>query len=149
MTNFKMMITADGKHPPQKWADIATDEIIEISAQAPDALMKEAMDFRAKLHDSLTKHVQAMMDHEQECIDDGKHHLHLPYETEKYASKVVDEICNLAKGTNFEPHFDQPHVRAHLEGVCNRTFKSAKLVERHHFHSEKERAEAAGKKNKK
>ena|SRR5258708_32550442 len=116
MTNFKMMITADGKHPPEKWAEIAADEIIEISAQAPTTLMKEAMEFRNKLHASLTKHVQYMQEHEQECIEDGKHDHDLPYETEGYAKKVVNEICKLAKGTSFEDHFNQSHVRAHLEG---------------------------------
>lgn len=143
MTNFKMMITVDGKHPPEKWADLAADEIIEISSEAPQALMKEAVTFRKKLYDTLTNHVQAMMDHENDMIAAGKHGLDLPYETEEYSHKVVDEICDLAKGTNFEGHFSQDQVRAHLEGVCNRTFKSAKLVERHHFHSDKNQAEQA------
>lgn len=146
MTNFKMMITTDGKHPPEKWADIAADEIIEISAQAPTTLMKEALEFRDRLHTKLTKHVKDMQDHEQDMIKQGKHSLDLHYETEECAKQAIDDVCDLAKGTSFETHFIQPHVRAHLEGVCNRTFKSAKLVERHHFHSEKERTTSKKKK---
>jgi hypothetical protein len=149
MTNFKLMITADGKHPPEKWADVAADEIIEISAEAPQALMKEATEFRKKLYTSLTGYIKEMMDHEKTCIAEGKHALHLHYETEDHAKKAVDEICDIAKGTNFEPHFNQPHVRDHLEAVCNRFFKSAKLVERQHFHSEKSRTARAGGKSKK
>jgi hypothetical protein len=149
MTNFKMMITADGKHPPEKWADVAADEIIEISAEAPQALIKEATEFRKKLYTSLTEHIKAMMDHEKVCIAKGHHDLNLHYETEDYASMVVNEICDIAKGTNFESHFCLPHVHNHLEAVCNRIFKSAKLVERQHFHSEKERSAHAGRKTKK
>jgi hypothetical protein len=143
MTNFKLMITPEGKHPASKWADIAADEIIDISAEAPELKVKEAKEFRAKLHHMLTRHHQHMMDHEQDLIKGGDHHLDLPYDTEEHADKAVDEICKLAKGTSFEAHFAQPNVRAHLTEVCNRSFKSAKLVERHHFHSERERSKTA------
>lgn len=145
MTNFKMMITADGKHPASKWAELAADEIIEISAEAPTTLMKEAMGFRAKLVEMMTKHIQKMVDHEQGEIAAGRHHHDLPYKTEDHAEKVVKEIQALAAGSSFAHHFKQDHVRGHLEVVCNRNFKSAKLVERHHFHSEKAKA-AGGKK---
>lgn len=128
------MITTEGKHPASKWADIAADEIIEISSEAPETKINEAKEFRVKLHNMLTNCHQVMMDHEQEWIKAGKHDLNLPYETEVYAEKVVKEICDLAKGTSFESHFAQSHVQAHLNEVCNRNFKSAKLVERHHFH---------------
>ena len=148
MTNFEMMITSEGKHPASKWADLAADEIIEISAEAPETKIREANEFRAKLVQAMTGHHQYMMNHEQAQIKAGKHDLDLPYETEDYADKVVDEICGLAKGTSFEAHFAQPHVRAHLTEVCNRNFKSAKLVERHHFHSERA-PKTAGAKNKK
>ena len=147
MTNFKMMITPDGKHPASKWADVAADEIIDISAEAPETKLKEAKEFRSKLHQIMTGHHQHMMDHEQAQIKAGKHDLDLPYDTEKYADKVVKEICALAKGTSFEAHFSSPTVLEHLSAVCNRNFKSAKLVERRHFHSE--RAKTAGAKHKK
>lgn len=146
MTNFKMMITSEGKHPASKWAELAADEIVEISAEAPTTLMKEAMGFRSQLVALMTTHHQHMMDHEQEEITAGRHDLNLPYATEHHAIKAVEEICKLAKGMSFAEHFKQEHVRRHLEEVCNRNFKSAKLVERHHYHSEK--AKAAAKKKK-
>lgn len=148
MTNFRMMITEEGKHPPEKWAQLAADEIIDISAKAPAALVREATEFRVKLVHMMTAHHRTMMEQEQRNIADGKHAMHLPYETEDYASEVVNEICKLAKGTSFEEHFKQDEVWSHLEAVCNRNFKSAMLVERHHFHSEKALAAPVSKKKK-
>ncbi len=136
MTNFKMMITSTGKHPAEKWAELAADEIIEISDEAPETKVKEAKEFREKLIEMLAVHHQYMMDDEQKRIKAGKHDLNLPYETEEYTKKVVAEICDLAEGYSFEEYIVD--VREELEAVCNRNFKSAKLVERSHFHTEKD-----------
>jgi hypothetical protein len=149
MSKFRVLVTDNGKHPASKWAELAANDIIEISAQAPDTLMREAMLFRAALVAKLTEDHQKMMDHEQDLIKKGKHSLDLPYETEDHACKVVEDICKLAKGTSFAKHFDKPEVHAHLEFVCNRYFKSAKLVERQHYHTEKARAAAPSTKPKK
>lgn len=146
MSNFKLLVTNEGKHPASKWAELAADDIVEISAQAPTTLMKEAMELRRTLIDLLTRHHQHMMDHEQAQIKAGKHDLDLPYETEEHADNVTDEICGLSQGTSFGEHFKQDHVRAYINGVCNKYFKSAKLVERHHYHSVKAHAEAKPKK---
>jgi cobalamin biosynthesis Mg chelatase CobN len=134
MTNFRILITHDGKHPASKWADLAVDDIMEISADAPVATLREAKEFQHKLHSLFTKHHQYMMDHEESEIAAGRHALDLPYDTEDHAVKVVSEIRELAKGTNFSKHFDQPNVQEHLRNVCNHYFKSAKHVERQHFH---------------
>jgi len=136
VTTPRMLITSGGKHPANKWAEHAADEIVSISEQAPQLLLREAREFRAKLIGLFTKHNQCMMDHEQEQIQAGKHHPDLPYETEDYASKVRDEVCGLAVGSSFAEHFQQEHVRAWVEGICNKYFKSVKMVERQHFHTE-------------
>lgn len=134
---MKMMITPGGKHPAYKWAQYAADEIIDISAQAPETLLREAMDFRGRLANVLTGHHQFMMDDEQNQIKAGNTALDLPYVTEAYAKKVSAEICDqLAKGTSFANHFAQNHVGEWVEGICNKYFKSAKMVERQHFHTE-------------
>lgn len=143
MTNFKLMITPNGKHPPAKWAELIADEIIDISADAEETRMKEAMNFRAEMVEMLIDHVKQTVRHEQKQIKGGNHDLDLPYETEDHACDVAGEITDLAFGKSFESHFKKPDVRARLEAVLNRNFKSAKLVERHHFHSEK--ALASGK----
>jgi hypothetical protein len=137
MTNFKMMITTTGKHPALKWAELAADEIIEISENAPTTKIQEAREFRNKLVSMLEVNHQEMMDHEQDEIKAGRHDMNLPYKTEKYAEKVVKKICALTKGYSFEEHFVTPETHQFLETVLNRNFKSAKLVERSHFHSEK------------
>ncbi len=135
---FKILVTNEGKHPAYKWAELAADEIIEISEQAPETLVREAREFRENLVRLLTDHHQQMMDHEQAQIKDGKHQMHLPLETEEHAEKVVDQIRDIAKGKSFAKHFSQDHVREHLNTICNKYFKSAKLVERQHYHSEQE-----------
>ncbi len=137
MSNFKLMITPTGKHPASKWGELAANEIIEISDDAPETRVQEAREFREKLIGMLTKHHQVMMDHEQKQIKEGKHDLNQPYETEEYSSKVVDEICDLAAGYSFAKYFESQDIHKNLETICNRNFKSAKLVERSHFHSEK------------
>lgn len=138
MTQLKMIVTSGGKHPASKWAELAADEIIHVSSQAPDALVREAQDFRARLVKEFTRHHQAMMDHEQAEIKAGRHDLSLPYQTEDYAKEVRESICGtLAKGTNFADHFQKQNVQEWVEGICNKYFKSAKMVERQHFHSEK------------
>jgi hypothetical protein len=141
MSNLKILVTPNGKHPASKWAEFAADELVEISEQAPETRVQEARKFRGSLVSILTHHHQVMMDHEQEQIKAGKHAPHLPYETEDYASTVCDAICEIAKDTNFGAHFAQAHVREWVEGICNKYFKSAKLVERQHFHSEQQISE--------
>jgi hypothetical protein len=143
MTNFRIMITPDGKHPPEKWADIMADEILHISSESEETKMKEALAFRNSLVGMLTHHVQHMMDREQRGIKNGRHHPDHPYETEDYAEEVLHKIIDLANGKSFESHFRRPDVKQHLIAVLNRNFKSAMLVERQHFHSEREKAETA------
>jgi hypothetical protein len=141
VTQLRLLVTPGGKHPPEKWAELAADEIVMISEQAPKTLVQEARAFRDKLVERFTHHHKVMMEHEQEQIAAGHHDLDLPYETESYAEKVRDEICDkLAKGTSFAEHFMQNHVKTWVEGICNKYFKSAKMVERQHFHSEKKPA---------
>jgi hypothetical protein len=142
MTQMKMLITAGGKHPAHKWAELAADEIVDISEQAPETRIREAREFRTRLVDSLVHHHQMMMNHEQIEIRAGRHDLALPYETEAYAMQVRDEICGpLVEGTTFADHFKEDHVREWVEGICNKYFKSAKMVERQHFHSENAKPE--------
>src|SRR5678815_5186253 len=119
MANFKMIITTTGKHPPEKWAELAADEIIEISGEASATKVKEAKDFRVKLVEMLTDHHQYMMDHEQEQIVDGKCDLNLPYETEEYAEQVAGDICVLTKSYSFEEYFKRSDIRVNLEIICN------------------------------
>jgi hypothetical protein len=137
MTGPTLLITAGGKHPAAKWAQLAADEIAQIGKAAP----REAHDFKTRLVNILTEHHQWMMDHEQKEIKAGRHHPDLPYDTEEYSRQVTNEICNiLAHGTPFKEHFKKANVREWVEGICNKYFKSAKMVERQHFHSEKAKA---------
>ena len=139
MANFKMLVTNDGKHPAFKWAELAADEIIEISAQAPETLMREAMEFRKRLVDLLTHHHQHSMDAEQKEIKAGKDRLDRHLDTEDHADRVTEEICHLSHNMSFADHFAKDEVKQHLNAVLNRYFKSAKLVERQHHHTEKAR----------
>lgn len=144
-----MLITPDGKHPARKWAEFAADEIVHVSEQAETTLVREAKEFRSKLIDSLEVHTQKMMDHEQDLIQEGKVSMDLPYDTTEYATEVRDEICGkMAKGTSFAKHFAQENVRAWVEGICNKYFQSAKMVERQHFHSENTEKPSINKKKK-
>lgn len=140
MSNFRILITNDGKHPASKWAELAADEIIDISAQAPTTLMREAMDFRAQLVDLLTDKIQYMMDFEQTQLNAGKDELDLPYESGEQVDKLTDDICVLAKGTSFGDHFEKDDVHQYLKAVCEKFFQSAMLVERLYHHSEKAQA---------
>lgn len=140
MTNLRVLVTNDGPHQARTWAELAADDIIKITAQAPSALMQQALNFRARLVEVLTRHHQHMIDDENAKIKRGCNALDSPFETEDHANKVAAEICTLAKGLSFESHFRQEHVRAHLFEVCNKYFSSAKLVQRQYFQSEKARA---------
>ncbi len=140
MTQLRIMATSGGKHPASKWAEFHADEIVNISEQAPATLIREAKEFRNKLVEMLTKHHQQMMEHEQDEIKAGRHGHDLPFNTEEYAKKVREQICDvIAKGTSFAEHFQQNHVKEWVEGICNKYFKSSKMVERQHFHSEQEK----------
>lgn len=136
MTNFRMLLTNEGPHPAAKWADVTVDDIMEIASTASGGLLKEATEFRDKLRALFARHHQTMIDHEKREIKQGRHTEHHAYLTEDHAKVATGEVGALAKGTSFEGHFKQQHVKDHVEYVCNHYFKSAKHVERQHFWAE-------------
>ena len=129
MLPVRIMITDHGKHPPEKWATPATDEIIQISAESSNVLLKESLEFRTKLIDLFTTHFDTVMKAEQHAIA-NKHNITL--HSEPHVQPAADAICALAAGTNFATHFANPEVRQHIENVCNVHFKSAMNIERLH-----------------
>jgi hypothetical protein len=134
MLPVRIMITDHGKHPPEKWAEVATDEIIQIATNSSNALLHESLAFRGQLIDLFTKQFAVVMEAEQEAIANKHNHsLH----SEAHVEPARQAICALAEGTSFVDHFANPEVQQHIERVCNTHFKSAMLVERLHEESSK------------
>lgn len=134
MSKLRVLVTNNGTHPASKWADFAANDIIQITAQTPTTLMREALDFRGKLVGMLTKHHQTVIDDEKTLAQNGK--VAAPKYAQQHVTTVVNEICDLVRGLSFERHFDQDHVRRHLADVCHRYFQTTRMVERQAYENE-------------
>jgi hypothetical protein len=126
-----IMATDGGAHPPEKWARTTASQIISIASSAPDALLREATDFEARLVETLTKHHGLVQDSERGALGtEGPERLASVIDTSQHTPDAVDDVIALARGTSFAAHFAKPEVRAYLERLLHEHFHHSMHIER-------------------
>lgn len=130
MSGIRFLVTNNGVHPPEKWAEIITDDLMEISANAPDALLREANQFRQNLLAMFTEQVAKAQACEKEHCKHEKVDELLPYDTDDHVEETFGRLLEIAGTTSFATHFEQPHVVEHVRKVINQKLSSAMRVER-------------------
>jgi hypothetical protein len=118
--NVGCMITNGGPHPPEKWASVTAQKIIDISANAPDALYREARDFQAKIEELLVAHHRLAQQHERAALaTEGPARLVTELDTSAHAPDALDDILAAARGTSFAAHFAKPETQVYLARVLH------------------------------
>lgn len=126
-----VMITNGGPHPAEKWAQVTADQIIDIGSTAKGALLTEAHTFRTMIVQTLADHHTKVQTHERGQLESaGDDHLGTALDPTAHIAGAVDEIIEATKGTSFEAHFAQPHVREYLERVLGSHFATSMHIER-------------------
>jgi hypothetical protein len=126
-----VLVTDGGPHPPEAWAEVTADQIIDIAATAPDAKLAEARAFRKALVSILTGHHGKVQAHERGQIEaHGTERLSHDLDPTGHVSDPVDEIVEAAKGLSFEEHFQTPETREYLRRLVASHFATAMHIER-------------------
>lgn len=126
-----LLITNNGPHEPERWAEVTASQIIDISAQAPDAKLSEAKEFRDKLVTILSRHHGNVQEHERAQISiHGHARLMHDLDTDPHIADPVNEVIAASKGYSFESHFNKPETRTYLENLLSSHFASAMHIER-------------------
>ena len=127
-----ILITDDGPHPPEAWAEVTANEIIRIGSQSPEALLREADAFKAKLIEILTVHHGRVQAGERGAIQEHGH-ARLGHDIEPMQhvdEDPVQEIVNAAKGTSFAGHFAKEETQEYLQRLLANHFATAMHIER-------------------
>jgi hypothetical protein len=129
--NVGILATDGGPHPPEKWAQVTASQIIDIASDAPEAKLREARVFEARVLEILTGHHSLVQEHERGGLaNEGPERLATDIDTSGHVPDAVDDIISAAKGTSFAPHFAKPEVRAYVERLLHEHFHHAMHIER-------------------
>jgi hypothetical protein len=126
------LVTDDGPHPPEKWAEVTADHIIAISEQAEETKVVEAQRFREKLVDLLTRLHDSTQKNERGQLEaEGVGRLAAELDPgEEDLEGPAGEIIQLAAGFSFEDHFQKPETKEHLKNVLRSHHASQVFIER-------------------
>jgi len=126
-----VMITDGGAHPPELWAEVTADQLIDISAQAPETRVAEAREFRARIVSVLAGYHAEVQRIEREALDrEGCARLMLAPEESMLLDGAVNELVDAARGYSFADHFKRPEVQDYVRAVLAGHFASSVHVER-------------------
>lgn len=136
-----LMITDDGPHSAADWANVTADHIIQIASTAPEALMREAQEFRGKLVELLEGHHGAVQAAERSLLENrgGASRLKSAAtdDVQEHAlDDMADEIVTLAKPYSFGEHFARAETRAYVRDVLANHFATSMHIERS-WHADK------------
>jgi len=128
---MQIMITDGGPHPPDKWAQVTTQTILDdITANAPQTGVGEAQDFRRALEELLTDHHGAVQSHERRALEADMAHLATPLDPAPHLERTVQAIVALARQCSFAGYFERPETQEYLRRTIGTHFATAMHVER-------------------
>ena len=130
---MQILVTNGGPHPPEKWADVTTSQImtlIEIAPSADRSFAKAKRDFEYKLFGLLTEIHDEVQKSEQGKLAKDSAHLHSSLAPQQAATEASNKIVEAAKGTMFAEHFQKNEVRAFVYQTLCQHFADVMHIER-------------------
>jgi hypothetical protein len=152
---MRPMITNGGPHPADKFADMSTDDIMDLLVDAnPDADTPAAAaarqakrDLRPILFNIFNGHHERVQKHEHGHLTtnvkkhEAREHAHSRIDVTPHMG-VMDEVFAALAETPFAEHFAQPHVREVLKQIIGRDTANAMHLERR-YHADRHEAKGA------
>jgi hypothetical protein len=126
MAQMRLLITDNGTHPPEKWAEVIADDLIQIE---PTASAESAQAGLALRHAMIAELIPVFAD-AQAAEREGRHG------QECHCSPHVDALSEAVKRaankSPFGKHFRQPHVLERIRTVCGIHTETAMQIEAEH-----------------
>lgn len=64
----KVYATDNGNHPPEQWAEMAVNKIIQIGGASHPVIVEQARAFREQIHEVLTYYFKSAQDAERNSV---------------------------------------------------------------------------------
>jgi hypothetical protein len=126
----RLLITDNGKHPPEKWAMFTVEGLLEIDANSPNATA--GLRLKADMVDVLSRSFDAVMVTERAALAGDSNARYAASLTPEIDSvdEAVDALIKCADGTPFETFYREPGKRDAVKGVVAHHFALAIDIER-------------------
>lgn len=126
MAQMRLLITDNGTHPPEKWAEVIADDLIEISPNAT----AESLSAGQALRHSIIAELIPVITEAQEAEKDGRHGKSCHCWPHMDAAKLA--IKRATDRSQYREHFKQAKVRDRIHEVCGIHLTTAMKVEADH-----------------
>lgn len=112
MAQMRILITDGGTHPPEKWAEVIADDLIEIAPTASAEMVQAGQQLRYALISEL---IPAIAD-AQDAEKNGRHGKSCHCDPHVTAmNKAINKVANLSR---FKDHFKRDAVQERIRLVC-------------------------------
>ncbi len=128
-----ILVTNNGPHPPEKWAEATASHIVDIADHVAGERRGAAIKLQAAIIDVLETHHATVQTGERAKIDEhGADRLAHPLDPGEHLSLdgAVKEIVAAAKGTPWEADFAASAMTDHLRTLLGSHFCTSMHIER-------------------
>lgn len=138
-----LMITNNGTHPPDKWADVTTEAILNLIDVKEDSVSESAIearqakrDLRPVLFDIFNGHHEGVQAREKDALAkikkhaEARAHCEKPLGLHEDVPSTLEEVNAALKSTPFAAHFAQPHVQDVLRAIIGQHSATVLDIER-------------------
>jgi hypothetical protein len=125
-----VLITDGGVHPPETWAEVTANQIIDISRTAKGALLEEAEGFRSRIVQALVGYHRLVQEYEREQLSKDDRHMLSKLDPTPHIDDPVEDIVRLGRGTSFAQHLAKPETQDYLRRLVGGHFCTVMHIER-------------------
>jgi hypothetical protein len=133
------MVSNDGPHSAEQWADITTQQIIRIEPDAAGDGVTAGVKFKEAITSILiAAHKRVQVSERTELEVDGDKRLEAPLDPREHIDPTLQKIVGASTGTPFETHFKQYHVLNYVTNVLGQHFATSMDIERKWYKDRKQ-----------
>lgn len=144
-----ILITNNGTHPPDVWAELTSNQILDLvhieeGASSPQAVaarqLKRAL--LPQLVAALTEEYAECQGHEKaQCNKGAEKRLHSKqHDVKDHIESGVSKVAAIVAGTMFADHFQKPEVIEHVGHLIGQHAVNIQHIERSHAVTSKKEA---------
>lgn len=133
--NTSILITDGGPHSPEVWAECTASHILQIGEHVAGERLAGARKLESAIIDILEGHHTTVQEGERAQLKANNAPVDntvTPFSPEEHIciADIIQQICDAAKGTEWESHFADPVVQAYIDEVLRQHFATNIDIER-------------------
>lgn len=128
-----VMITNGGPHPPDKWAEMTANQIVQVSPTADSPMAIAARALEAKIKDALEGHHARVQTIERDLLDKDEERLAAMIDPSRHLDIAVKAVVDAANGTMWQTHFAEPQIQEYVKRLLAQHFATVMDIERDWF----------------